>query len=174
MQGWCQLGLRAGLTLGYNLPGARVFETIGILQVSGKLPGMHIHRSLNCSSNHHSMKLNNRSELEPQRKALRNFSTSAEVALWLMLKGRQLDGRKFRRQHSFGPYVLDFYCPGESLAIELDGEPHLTQDGKEHDERRAGFLEDHGIKILRFENFHVLDHPEAVIQEIKAPFKRLC
>ena len=46
--------------------------------------------------------------------------------LWLLLKGKQLDGRKFRRQHSVGKYTLDFYCPSEKLAVELNGEWHLT------------------------------------------------
>jgi hypothetical protein len=63
--------------------------------------------------------INNRKELEPYRKALRNNSTSAEIFLWDFLKNKKLAGRKFRRQHSVGNYILDFYCPDEKLAIEL-------------------------------------------------------
>jgi very-short-patch-repair endonuclease len=45
---------------------------------------------------------------------LRNRSTSAEAALWGMLKSKKLDGRKFRRQYSIGSYIVDFCCPSES------------------------------------------------------------
>ena len=118
------------------------------------------------------MKLHNKSELKFRRKILRNLGTQAEASLWLMLKGKQVEGRKFRRQHSVGPYVLDFYCPSEHLAIELDGEPHFTEDGKKHDELRTAYIEKLGIKLIRFENFQVFDRPEMVIQEIKKHFKK--
>ena len=66
-------------------------------------------------------RLHNQKHLKLRRRRLRNAATPAERALWLMLKGRQLGGRKFRRQHSIGPYIVDFYCPGERLIVELDG-----------------------------------------------------
>jgi len=50
--------------------------------------------------------------------------TPAEAKLWTYLKGKQLEGRKFRRQHSVSQYILDFYCPASKLAIELDGQAH--------------------------------------------------
>ena len=56
-------------------------------------------------------KLYNRRELKTKRKALRNNSTKAEIILWRYLKHSQLGGLKFRRQHSIGPYIVDFYCP---------------------------------------------------------------
>jgi very-short-patch-repair endonuclease len=52
--------------------------------------------------------------------------TTAEAVLWKNLQGSRLDGKKFRRQHSVGKYVLDFYCPECRLAVELDGEAHFT------------------------------------------------
>ena len=55
-------------------------------------------------------KLNNLPELKTFRKELRNQLTPAEAKLWNSLKGSQLDGRKFRRQHSVGPFILDFYA----------------------------------------------------------------
>jgi len=42
-----------------------------------------------------------------QRK-LRNAPTDAEHRLWQYLRNRQLEGCKFRRQHPFGDYILDF------------------------------------------------------------------
>jgi len=66
----------------------------------------------------------NRKGLKSLRSTLRNSSTSAEVALWHILKSKRLEGRKFRRQYSIGNYVVDFCCPSEKLIIELDGNPH--------------------------------------------------
>src|SRR4051812_15713439 len=65
-------------------------------------------------------KLHTRRSLKPRRRKLRRSLTPAEASLWRALKNSQLSGRKFRRQHSVGKYVLDFYCVEEWLAIELD------------------------------------------------------
>ena len=54
--------------------------------------------------------------------------TPAEAKLWTYLKGKQLEGRKFRRQHSVRQYILDFYCPASKVAIELDGQAHNVED----------------------------------------------
>ncbi|WP_255518216.1 endonuclease domain-containing protein [Fulvivirga sp. M361] len=80
--------------------------------------------------------LYNKPELKKFRKELRNNGTSAEATLWTMLKNKQLEGRKFRRQYSVGYYILDFYCTSERLAIELDGAgtlllPALNRTAKE-------------------------------------------
>jgi very-short-patch-repair endonuclease len=69
-------------------------------------------------------KLNNLSYLIPTRKYLRENMTEAELVLWSVLKDKKLCGRKFRRQHSIGFYIADFYCPSENLIIELDGRYH--------------------------------------------------
>ena len=53
----------------------------------------------------------NKSELTDLRKELRNHSTPAEATLWRLLKSSQISHLKFRRQHSVGPYIIDFYCP---------------------------------------------------------------
>jgi len=66
----------------------------------------------------------NRKYLKSFRSSLRNKSTSAEAVLWNILKSKNLNGRKFRRQHSIGNYIVDFYCASEKLVIELDGNPH--------------------------------------------------
>ena len=74
----------------------------------------------------------NKPELKSVRKDLRNMSTSAEATLWKLIKGQQIDGLKFRRQHSVGPYILDFYCPQFRLGIELDGEVHSTTEAMDY------------------------------------------
>jgi very-short-patch-repair endonuclease len=55
---------------------------------------------------------------------LRCNATDAEHLMWQLLRNRQLDGWKFRRQHPVGKYILDFYCHEAHLAVELDGSQH--------------------------------------------------
>ena len=101
---------------------------------------------------------------------MRNDATPAEGELWKYLKGAQLQGRKFRRQHSIGNYVVDFYCPSEKLAIELDGQVHLHAAATEADLERDLVLKGLGIKVIRFENKDIFQHLEAVLQEIAEAF----
>lgn len=115
--------------------------------------------------------INNRKELKPFRKELRNNSTTAEATLWKYLQRSQLDGRKFRRQHSVGNYILDFYCPAERLCVELDGAGHFTDSGFKYDEIRTDYLSSLNIRVVRFENKLVFDNLEDVLQEIKNNFK---
>ena len=112
----------------------------------------------------------NRKYLETNRKRLRNNSTSAEAALWKLLKNKQLEGRKFRRQQSIGKYIVDFYCSEEKLIVELDGNIHGEYNMIEKDTIRDQYLENLGLTILRFENRFVFQHPEYVLDEIKKSF----
>jgi very-short-patch-repair endonuclease len=115
-------------------------------------------------------KVHNKKSFEQLRKTLRNSSTSAEAALWTMLKKRQIEGGKFRRQHSVGPYIVDFYCPSEKLAVELDGAYHFTSEGIAYDEERSAYLRRYNINVIRFENREVFENPEAVLEKIKSQF----
>jgi very-short-patch-repair endonuclease len=108
----------------------------------------------------------NRKGLKSFRSTLRNSSTSAEVALWLMLKSKRLEGRKFRRQYSIGNYIVDFCCPSEKLIIELDGNPHGEYHRVYKDEIRDKYLESLGFTVLRFENRFVFQEPEYLTGEI--------
>ncbi|MBF9255197.1 endonuclease domain-containing protein [Pontibacter sp. 172403-2] len=117
------------------------------------------------------MTLHNRRYLKENRKELRNYSTPAEGELWKYLKAGQLHGRKFRRQHSIGNYILDFYCPSEKLAIELDGHVHLHSAAAEADMKRDNILNELGVKVLRFENKDIFQNLDAVLQEISENFK---
>lgn len=117
------------------------------------------------------MQLNNLKTLKPQRKHLRNHSTSAEATLWNYLKNSQLEGRKFRRQHSIEFYILDFYCPSEKINIELDGQEHFEGYGLMQDEKRNVFFKSLNIKVLRFENKQVFENIDWVLNEIKRHFK---
>lgn len=61
-------------------------------------------------------------------------------------------GRKFKRQHGIGNYIVDFYCASEKLIIELDGEVHSHPDQINYDRRRDEFLRKLGFTILRIDN----------------------
>lgn len=84
-----------------------------------------------------------------------------------MIKNKQLVGERFRRQFSVAHYVLDFYCPKYKLAIELDGAGHFTDEGKEYDQKRTGYLNSVEIRVIRFENLEVFNYPMQTLEEIK-------
>ncbi|MCC6251516.1 MAG: DUF559 domain-containing protein, partial [Bacteroidia bacterium] len=114
--------------------------------------------------------LNNLPYLKTFRKNLRNNLTPAEAKLWTLLKGKQLENKKFRRQFSVANYILDFYCPAEHLAIELDGQGHFEASQAQYDYERDLFLNHCGIKVLRFENKWVWENPEGLLEVIKENF----
>ena len=70
--------------------------------------------------------------------------------LWKVLRKQQVRGYKFRRQHPYGNYVLDFVCLEARLVIEVDGGQHQEQE--EYDIKRTRWLQQHGFRILRFWN----------------------
>ena len=112
----------------------------------------------------------NRAYLNERRVQLRKRLTPAEASLWKCLQSSKLDGRKFRRQHSIGNYILDFYCQSERLAIELDGEVHQGHIAEHFDGIRTKFLNDIGVKVMRIENYLVFDEPEFVLAAVKSRF----
>ena len=114
--------------------------------------------------------IHNRKYLKQTRRDLRNNLTSAEATLWKAIQRKQLDGRKFRRQHSIKNFIVDFYCPSEKLIVELDGAHHFTSAGWEQDQERDKILKDLGFKILRFENQDVFDSLENVLETIRSNF----
>jgi very-short-patch-repair endonuclease len=115
-------------------------------------------------------RLHNKEQLLPRRRKLRRSLTPAEATLWLSLKNSKLAGRKFRRQHSVGNYILDFYCVEEHVAVELDGEVHRNEAAEEYDYRRKRYLNEIGIKVIRFENFLVFDDIDLVLRRIESFF----
>ena len=108
---------------------------------------------------------NNRT-LVNRRKELRNNQTEAEKKLWDHIKHSQIDGFKFIRQYSAGPYILDFFCPLVRLAIELDGSQHGENEAVLYDQDRDKYLKSINIITLRFWNNEVLEHIESVSERI--------
>ena len=116
-------------------------------------------------------KLNNHKYLKEFRKELRKNPTKAESQLWKALQKSQLAGRRFRRQHSIGNYIVDFYCVNEKLIVELDGQVHDNFVNEEYDRKRTEYLENLGFKVLRFENYLVFEQLDMVLEAIKVKFK---
>jgi very-short-patch-repair endonuclease len=76
--------------------------------------------------------------------------TFTEQRLWTHLRGRKLEGWKFRRQHPIGEYIVDFYCPAARLVVELDGYSHGFDKQIAYDAARQRWLEFQGYTVLRF------------------------
>jgi very-short-patch-repair endonuclease len=104
------------------------------------------------------------------RNRLRKNLTPAEAAFWNLVKNSQLDGRKFRRQHSIGKYIFDFYCASERIAIELDGEGHFVDRPGLNDRSKREFAESHGVRVIHFENKRIFEDVEWVIDVIRSNF----
>ena len=96
----------------------------------------------------------------------RRKPTPAEQKLWNALRDRRLAGLKFRRQHPFGPYVLDAFCVEHQLEVEADGEIHTNPSQIEHDAVRLAYLEANGVRVLRFKNEEIENNLDQVLQQI--------
>src|SRR6185295_5716919 len=94
-------------------------------------------------------------------RALRKHDTWAEKLLWRWLRDRRFSAYKFRRQHAYGPYVLDFFCAEANLNLEIDGFQHGLSDHLERDKERDEYLEERGIKVLRFWNSRLRKEKES-------------
>lgn len=116
--------------------------------------------------------IHNRKIMEDLRRDLRQNQTDPETILWERLRRSQLEGRKFRRQHSVGVYILDFYCPQERLAVEVDGGVHESLGQQDHDAIRDATMAQLLIRTLRVTNADVEQNIEKVLQDIKACFNK--
>jgi very-short-patch-repair endonuclease len=97
-------------------------------------------------------------------KKLRINSTDTEKYLWKYLRGKQLTGFKFRRQHPIGKYVIDFVNLERRIIIELDGGQHLEN---KKDKLRDKWLKERGYDVLRFWDNEVLTNVEGVLEVIR-------
>jgi very-short-patch-repair endonuclease len=98
---------------------------------------------------------------------LRANQTKAESRLWTILRNRQVQGFKFRRQHQFGDYIADFYCHEAQVVIECDGSVHETNEKWQHDQARDSYMVSQGLRVLRFTNEEILSNTEAVVKKIQ-------
>jgi very-short-patch-repair endonuclease len=101
---------------------------------------------------------------------LRKDHTESEEILWQALRGRKLDGCKFRRQNPIGAFVVDFLCAEENLVIEVDGAIHEQQ--RESDALRHEIIESLGLRFLRFSAAEVEHNLNGVLDVIKRSFQK--
>ncbi|SFJ16958.1 DUF559 domain-containing protein [Caulobacter sp. UNC279MFTsu5.1] len=105
----------------------------------------------------------------PNARRLRRGQTLAEEKLWAIVRGRRLNGCKFRRQVPIDRYFADFACWDAKLVVELDGPSH--EDRELHDLARTEILERSGYRVLRFDNELVLADPGGVAEAIGAALR---
>ena len=115
-----------------------------------------------------SLHIHNLKYLRDARKELRRAITPEEEIVWHKLWHNNL-GYKFRRQHSIGNFIADFFCPVKRLVIELDGEIHEGQI--EYDDGREAEIEKYDIKVIRFTNGEVINDIYSVVNKIKTIIK---
>ena len=99
-------------------------------------------------------------------RSLRSKQTDAEQLLWGLVRDRRFAGKKFRRQHPIGRYILDFYCHECRLAVELDGGQHNDEETRSRDDRRSRFLSEQGVRVVRFWNHDVLLQTDSVLESL--------
>jgi very-short-patch-repair endonuclease len=96
---------------------------------------------------------------------MRGHLTTSELKRWDKLRGDQLLGLRFRRQHRLGPYIADFFCQAAKLVIEVDGDSH--DDRAEYDEKRTHWISQHkGLRVVRYTNDEVMQSFDAVLADI--------
>jgi very-short-patch-repair endonuclease len=98
----------------------------------------------------------------------RKDPTPSEAILWQALRGRKLEGRKFRRQQPIGAFVVDFFCGTERLIVEVDGGIHESQ--KEADRQRQELLESLGLRLVRISSELVETSLDQVLLLIRQAF----
>ena len=108
--------------------------------------------------------MNHNGRLTSRAQELRKNMTKEERKLWYEYLCNY--PVRFRRQVTFGSYILDFYCAAAKLAIELDGSQHFEPEGQRYDAVRCAFFEKNGIHVIRFSNLDVLQNLRGVCQAI--------
>ena len=103
---------------------------------------------------------------------LRRSQTIYETLLWNLIRNRQLEGFKFRRQMPIGAYFADFACPAARLVVELDGNSH--DDRQDHDANRDMTLGEFGLTTLRVSTTQLRDNPNDVWDEIEKQIALRC
>jgi very-short-patch-repair endonuclease len=106
-----------------------------------------------------------RQTLVSRAREMRGHLTAAELKLWNSLRGDQLLGLRFRRQHRIGSYIADFYCHGVKLVVEVDGDSH--DERQEYDEKRTHWMsQQRGLRVVRYTNDEVMKSFDVVLENI--------
>ena len=111
-------------------------------------------------------------DIKQRAHIMRQNPTAAEDSLWQRVRRRQICGCQFRRQHVVGRFIVDFFCAEARLVIEVDGSVHNEPDQEEYDRQRQSFLEELGLRVLRFKNEDVLCRTDLVLFQIAEALRR--
>ena len=114
---------------------------------------------MNCTNNNGPRRIT-------KARALRKNQTPAEKVMWERLRNRRLEGFKFRRQQIIDEKIVDFFCPEKRLVIELDGLYHENPMQQIKDAQREEYLNQCGLRVIRFTNNMVFDNLEEILEEI--------
>jgi len=101
----------------------------------------------------------------------RQMADEWERLMWQLLRNRQRCNQKFRREHPLGIYTADFYCVDAKLVIEVDGASHESKKAKEYDASRDHWMQQQGIRVLRFTCAQVEHETQNVINQIDEALK---
>ena len=101
----------------------------------------------------------------------RKEPTKSEDILWQTLRGKKMDGIKFRRQQPISFFVVDFYNSVYRLVVEVDGLIHDNQI--EADRAREDVLEMLGLNVLRIKAETVEKNLPIAINMIRAKIDEL-
>lgn len=113
-------------------------------------------------------------EMRQKARSLRLYASKAESLLWYELRElRKTAGLKFRRQSPIGPYIVDFVCLATRLVVEVDGDSHETEAGKQHDANRDRYFRSLGYDILRVDEPDVIHSAWHVAQAVKEKAERM-
>jgi len=104
--------------------------------------------------------------LKTKARSLRTNPTDAELHLWYRLRRKQILGVQFYRQKPIGNYIADFYAPAVKRVVELDGAQHLELGQAKYDAQRTRYLEQQGLKVLRFDDRQALLQTESLLEAI--------
>jgi very-short-patch-repair endonuclease len=85
-------------------------------------------------------------------KYFRKNPTKSENIVWQMLRNRQINNLKWRRQQVIDGFIADFYCSELNTVLEIDGTVHDSEEEKEYDEIRTAVFDSKGIKTYRLRN----------------------
>jgi chorismate synthase len=102
----------------------------------------------------------------------RHHPTEAEDKLWQLLRNRNIESAKFRRQHPIAGFIPDFVCLEKKLIIEIDGGYHSEEDQRKYDAARTEWLNQHQYTLLRFTNHDILNNAEKSIDRIREALKK--
>jgi very-short-patch-repair endonuclease len=110
-----------------------------------------------------------RAEMFERARSMRREPTVADRTMWRLLRSRQLEGLKFRRQVPLGRYIADFACFYPRVIVECDGSQH---SGHTYDSARDAWFEAQGFKVFRFANESVLEETDGVLDTLIATLQR--